>query len=63
MTKKTNIWRVIVSVLSAAMGIQSSKNMKQDCENNSPLPYIIVGICFTIIFVGTLLFIVHYVVL
>jgi hypothetical protein len=52
----SNILQVILSVLAAAFGVQSSKNHQRDFSQSSPKPYIIVGIAFTIIFIVILLF-------
>lgn len=51
--------RVIISVLSAAIGIQSDKNRIRDFEYGSPARYIIVGLIFTVIFIIVILFIVN----
>ncbi len=56
--KKPSILQIILSVLSAAIGIQSNKNRERDFEGGSLKTYIITGIVFVIIFVTTLISIV-----
>jgi len=55
---KSNIFEIIKSVLSAAIGVQSDENRKKDFEQGSFSSYIIAGIIFTVLFVGFLIFVV-----
>jgi len=52
------VFRVILSTLAAAFGVQSRKNLEADAGKQSPLPFIIAGILFTVIFIFSLLTIV-----
>lgn len=55
-------WSVMFSVIAAAFGVQSDKNRQRDFSQGSPLPYIIGGLIFTLVFVLTLIGIVMLVV-
>ncbi|TVP54876.1 MAG: DUF2970 domain-containing protein [Halomonadaceae bacterium] len=48
---KPSLWQLVVSILGAALGVQSSKVREQDFNSSSPMPYIIGLIVFGIIFV------------
>ncbi len=54
-----NFFRIIGSVLSAAIGIQSSKNRNRDFQADTPVKiYVLVGLAFTFLFVLMVYFIV-----
>jgi hypothetical protein len=55
---KSNIFEIVKSVLSAAIGVQSDENRKKDFEQGSFSTYIIAGVIFTVLFVGLLIFVV-----
>jgi len=59
--RKPSIWQVVKSVLGAMIGIQSEKQRQDDFSASSPLPFIFVGIIFTLLFVVTLWTIVSWV--
>lgn len=44
-------WQVVLSVLAAALGVQTEANRQRDFTQRSPLPYIIGGLIFTVLFV------------
>ncbi|MGB1537163.1 MAG: DUF2970 domain-containing protein [Pseudomonadales bacterium] len=52
----------MLSVMSAAIGVQSAEVRARDFQTDSPLPFILAGIIFTVVFVGTLLVIVSWVI-
>lgn len=52
-TKPLRPWQVIGSVLAAAFGVQSSKNRERDFKEGKFLTFIVAGIVFTALFVGT----------
>lgn len=52
------ILRVMQSVLAGALGVQSEKRRQEDLTSQSPWPYLIVSVLFTLGFVVTLIFIV-----
>ena len=52
----------MLSVMSAAIGVQRAEARERDFQTDSPLPFIIAGIVFTIMFVSGLLLIVNWVI-
>jgi len=54
--------QVTLSVMAAAIGVQSRSNREKDFSQSSPLPYILGGLIFTVLFVSTLIFIVSLIV-
>ncbi|HIE85825.1 MAG: DUF2970 domain-containing protein [bacterium] len=50
---------VVMSVLAAALGVQSSKNRERDFTKGNPLVFIAAGLIFTILFVLTLIGVVN----
>ncbi len=61
MTQRPSMRQIIKAVAGAMIGVQSEQQRQQDFASNSPLPYIIVGVIFTLFFVLTLLLIVFWV--
>jgi hypothetical protein len=55
---KPKIMQLIKSVLSAAIGVQSDENRRREFEQGSLSTYIIAGIIFTVVFVGSLILLV-----
>lgn len=51
--KEPSLRQVIASVFSAAIGIQSSKNQQRDFKHGKARVFIISGIIFTLLFMGT----------
>jgi len=56
--KKLSLLQVIRSVLSAAIGVQSSKNRQRDFEGGNLKAYIIVGLVVVAVFISTLIIVV-----
>ncbi len=58
------LWRVVISVMRAALGVQSSKNRERDFTRGRPAAYIIAGLIFTITFIlvlwGVVKIVMHY---
>ena len=50
---------VVGSVLSAAFGVQSSRNRERDFNSGSYRQFIIAGLVFTVLFVATLVVVVN----
>jgi Protein of unknown function (DUF2970) len=50
---------VVGSVLSAAFGVQSSRNRERDFNQGSYRQFIIAGVIFTVLFVATLVAVVN----
>jgi len=56
MEEKLSLTHIIVSVLAAAIGVQSKKNQEKDFSaKGSIVTYIVAGIIFTIVFVVTVI--------
>jgi len=49
--KPLSLWEMLQSVLSAALGVQSSKNRARDFSRGKPSHFIILGVLFTALFV------------
>ena len=56
---KSNLWQVVKSVAASAIGIQSHKNREHDFQQKSPIPYIVVGVVFVILFIISILLVVN----
>ncbi len=57
--KEPGFWEVTVSVLAAALGVQTSKNRERDFTRGNPLVFIAAGLIFTVVFVLTLVGVVY----
>ena len=49
--EKPGFFDIVGSVISAAFGVQSSKNRVRDFGGGSAAPYIVGGIIFTVVFI------------
>jgi len=58
MEDKPNFFRIVLSTLAAAFGVQSKKNLERDTKHGTLSHYITAGIIFMILFVLTVSFIV-----
>lgn len=58
MNNKPSLKQVLKAVIGAFIGVQSEQQRQQDFNAQSPMPYIIVGIVMTILFVAGLVTIV-----
>lgn len=52
---KPSFLQVMMSVFAAAFGVQSEKNRERDFSQSSPMPYIVGGLIFTVLFVGLII--------
>jgi hypothetical protein len=52
--EKLNLLQVVGSVLAAGLGVQSSKNRERDFKGGSFKTFLVAGIVFTAVFVGTI---------
>lgn len=59
--KKPNIWQVIISVLGAFIGVQSSRVRERDFQQKSPWIYIVFGLVLTLIFIFSVYAVVQWV--
>ncbi len=57
--RKPTLREVTMSVLAAAIGVQSAKNRERDFTRGNPLVFVTAGLIFTVVFVLTLVGIVH----
>ena len=55
---KPSLLDIVKSVAASAFGVQSAANRERDFQQQSVVPYIIVGVIFVALFVLTLVFIV-----
>ena len=44
-------WQMCISVLAAMFGVQSEKSRARDFTQGNPLPYIVIGVVFIVLFV------------
>ena len=56
-----SFWQVVVSVIQASFGVQSSNNRERDFKQGKLMAFIVAALLFTSVFVGTLLLIVRWV--
>ena len=57
--REPRFWEVVMSVMAAALGVQTSKNRERDFSKGNPLVFIAAGLIFTILFVLTLIGVVN----
>jgi hypothetical protein len=50
---RLNPFQVVASVFAAGLGIQSSKNRERDFKQGRAGVFIVAGIVFTLLFIGT----------
>jgi hypothetical protein len=58
-SKKPGFLEVVMSVLAAALGVQSSRNRERDFTHGDPVVFIVAGLIFTVAFVLTIVGIVY----
>ncbi len=58
-TNKPSFWQLVISILGAAFGVQSSKAQERDFKQRSPKAYIVGGIIFGVLFVLTIVVVVN----
>ncbi len=56
---KPGFLNIVRSTLAAAIGVQSSKNRERDFTQGSPHAFIAAGIIFTVLFILTVVTVVH----
>lgn len=49
--EKIPFWRILLSVIQASFGVQSSRNRERDFTQGKLLPFIIAALLFTAVFV------------
>ncbi len=53
------LFQLVLSVMAAAIGVQTKAGRERDFRTNSPLPFILAGLLFTIAFIATLILVVN----
>jgi hypothetical protein len=59
---KTGFLTALLSIMSAAFGVQKSKNMQRDLDSANPVVYVIAALVFVMIFIGGIIAVVMMVV-
>ena len=52
---KPTFFQILMSAVSAAIGVQKSEIRRRDFQSTSPLPFIIAGLLFTVFFIASIL--------
>lgn len=55
-------WTIVMSTMSAALGVQSRANKERDFRSGRVAPFIVAGILFTVLFVLTIVAVVSLVI-
>lgn len=55
---KVGLISLILTIMAAAIGVQTKKNLEKDFSQSSPIPYIIGGVIFTALFMTTVILVV-----
>lgn len=61
MTTRPGLKQVVKAVAGALIGVQSEQQRQQDFNSSGPMPYILVGVLMTALFVCSLLLLVSWV--
>jgi len=48
--KPPTLWQMLLSIASAALGVQSQKNRERDFTHGKPLHFIVLGVLCTALF-------------
>ncbi|HEY9034736.1 MAG TPA: DUF2970 domain-containing protein [Pseudomonadales bacterium] len=57
---KLSFGQLIGSIMAGAIGVQSGKNRERDFSSGSLLPFVIGGLIFTALFIGSIIALVQY---
>ena len=60
--KSVSFLKALLSIFSAAIGVQKHKNMERDLNASNPTVSVIAGLVFLVIFVGSIVAVVNLVV-
>jgi hypothetical protein len=52
--KKPSFWQIVFSTMAAFLGVQSNKNRVRDFKHGNIYAYIVAGLIFTVIFIGSI---------
>lgn len=50
--REPSFWQIVLSTMSAFLGVQSNKNRVRDFKHGNIYAYIVAGLIFTTIFIG-----------
>jgi hypothetical protein len=50
-SKKPSFWKIVLSTMAAAFGVQTKKNLEEDFKHGSLYVYMAAGIIFTTLFI------------
>jgi ABC-type glycerol-3-phosphate transport system permease component len=50
-SKKPSFWKIVLSTMAAAFGVQTKKNLEEDFKHGSIYAYIAAGVIFTSLFI------------
>ncbi|HAK50752.1 MAG TPA: hypothetical protein DCM54_02440 [Gammaproteobacteria bacterium] len=59
---KTNLLKVALSILAAAIGVQNKENQERDFTEGNPAVFIVAGLIFTVLFVLAIVGVVYLVI-
>lgn len=59
--QRPGLRQLLKAVLGALIGVQSEQQRQQDFQSSSPLPYLVIGVLVTLLFVLALLLTVRWV--
>ncbi len=60
--KAVSFFKALLSVFSAALGVQKRENMERDLNASNPSVYVIGGLIFVTLFIGSILAVVNWVI-
>lgn len=58
-SKKPSFWRIVLSTMAAAFGVQTKKNLEADFNHGNIYTYIAAGIIFTTLFIAIVFMVVQ----
>lgn len=58
-TRDPGLFQVMKAIVAGAIGVGSRESLERDMRSRSPLPYIIIGIVGTMLFIGTVVTVVR----
>jgi hypothetical protein len=58
-SKEPSFWKIVLSTMAAAFGVQTRKNLETDFKHGNIYSYIAAGIIFTILFIAVVFTIVQ----
>lgn len=58
-SKEPSFWKIVLSTMAAAFGVQTQKNLETDFKHGNIYAYIAAGIIFTMLFIAVVFTIVQ----